>query len=316
MSNNPTDTATATTTAELPNNQLALGISLNLLAFFCFAVMDTSAKWLAMMGVVAVQVTFLRYFFHLLWVVILYVPREGLSIFRSGKPQWQALRALFLLGATFFNFAALNYLPLTITIAIFFSSPLIVCLLSIPVLGEKVGLHRLTAVAAGFIGVLVIVAPWNEHFDVHVFLSLAAALCASTYFVLSRKIAGVDRNAVSQAYVAGISTVAMAPLAFALSDWNMSLNTWGVAILLGSLGMLGHSVLTRAHCYVEASVLAPTVYSQILYITFFSWIFFDSPPNQRTIIGTAIIALSGLYLWRRERRLSKVYEEKLVKKAG
>lgn len=266
--------------------------------------MDTSAKWLAMLGVIAVQITFLRYFFHFLWVVVLYVPKEGLSVFRSSKPQWQALRAVVLLGGTFFNFAALHYLPLTITIAIFFSVPLIVCLLSIPVLGEKVGLHRLSAVAVGFIGVLVIVAPWNEQFDAHIFLSLAATLCASTYFVLTRKIASADRNAVAQAYVAGISTAVMAPLAFTLSDWSMGIHAWAVAILLGSLGMLGHSVLTRAHRYVEASVLAPTVYSQILYITLFSWIFFDSPPDQRTIIGTAIIVLSGLYLWRRERRLS------------
>ena len=154
------------------------------------------------------------------------------------------------------------------------------------------------------IGVLVIVSPWNEQFDAHIILSLAAMLCASTYFVLTRKIAGIDRNAVVQAYVAGISTVVIAPLAFALGDWNISASSWLVAFLLGSLGMLGHSVLTRAHRYVEASVLAPTVYSQILYITAFSWIIFDSPPNLRTIIGTAIIVSSGIYLWRRETRLS------------
>ena len=266
--------------------------------------MDTSAKWLAMAGVVAVQVTFLRYLFHLFWVLIMYAPKEGLSIFRSNKPSLQTLRALVLLSSTLLNFAALHYLPLTITIAIFFAAPLVVCLLSIPILGETVGLRRLAAVGVGFVGVLIIVSPWNEQFDAHIILSLLAMLGASTYFVLTRKIAGIDRNAVVQAYVAGVSTVVIAPFAFALGDWNMSAGNWAIAFLLGSLGMLGHSVLTRAHRYVEASVLAPTVYSQILYITLFSWIIFDSPPNLRTIIGTVIIVLSGIYLWRRETRLS------------
>jgi len=291
--------------ASKPNsNQLALGVSLNLFAFFCFALMDTGAKWLAVAGVVAAQVTFLRYFFHLFWVLVLYVPKEGLAIFKSEKPRLQALRAVMLLASTFFNFAALQYLPLTTTIAIFFAAPLVVCLLSIPVLGETVGLRRLSAVAVGFIGVLIIVSPWSEQFDVHIFLSLSAMLCASTYFVLTRKISDIDRNSVAQAYVAGISTLVIAPLAFAFGDWNIGAGNWMVAILIGSLGMLGHSVLTQAHRYVEASVLAPTVYSQMLYITLISWIVFDSTPSLRTAFGALIIVLSGIYLWRRETRLS------------
>jgi len=194
-------------------NQFALGVSLNLFAFFCFAVMDTSAKWLVTAGIAAVQVTFLRYLFHFMWVLVLYLPTKGFSIFKSNSAGMQSLRAITLLTGTFLNFAALQYLPLTITIAIFFAAPLVVCLLSIPVLGEKVGLRRLTAVGTGFIGVLFIVSPWNAQFDWHVIYSIAAMLCASCYFVLTRKIAGIDSNAVAQGYVAGISTVTVAPLA-------------------------------------------------------------------------------------------------------
>ncbi len=76
--------------------------------------------------------------------------------------------------------------------------------------------------------------------------------------------------------------------------------------MLGSLGMLGHSLLRQAHRHAQASALAPTTYSQIVYITLISWWVFDTSPAQNTVWGTLIIVGSGLYLWARERRLSKL----------
>jgi len=74
--------------------------------------------------------------------------------------------------------------------------------------------------------------------------------------------------------------------------------------LLGSLGVFGHSMVTKAHEFAEASVLAPTVYSQILFVTVMSYLVFDMPPSFNTLLGAAIIMLSGLYIWQRERRLA------------
>ena len=283
---------------------LTLGILLQLGAFFCFASMDTAAKWLVTAAIPALQVAFLRYAVHFGWTLVLYLPTRGRALFRSGTPRLQGLRALLLLGGTVLNFTALGHLPLTVTISIFFAAPLVVCLLSIPILGERVGARRFAAVLVGLLGVLVIVEPWGTSFDWHILLSLGSLLSISGYFVLTRRIAGVDSNAVTQAWAAGISTVLLAPLAFASGNWPASGFDWGLLLLLGSLGMLGHSMVTRAHDHAEASVLAPMVYSQMIYVTVFDWLFFDHAPDGSTMLGSAIIVLSGLYVWLRERRLS------------
>lgn len=281
---------------------LTLGYSLMLLAFLCFAGMDTSAKWLVAAAIPALQVAWLRYLGHFICTVLVYGPRYGTAMARSNKPGVQSLRALFLLAATCFNFTALQFLPLTTAIAIFFVTPLTVCLLSIPILGEKVGIKRLLAVMMGFVGVLIIVEPWSQAFEPAIFLSLAAMSCASGYFVMSRLAAGVDSNATVQFYVAGIATVLLAPVALMHWVWPADLLTWVIIGLIGSLGIIGHSCLSNAHRHAEASVLAPVVYSQIIYIAVLSWLVFGQTPDSKTMIGTLIIVSSGLFIWFRERQ--------------
>jgi len=276
-----------------------------LVSFLCFAIMDTSAKWLVMAAIPSLQVAFLRYFVHFLWVILIYFPKNGLAIARSRVPRLQVLRAILLFSATALNFTALKYLPLTITISIFFASPMLVCLLSIPILKEKVGLKRFSAVAVGFLGVLIIVAPWGEKFDYHVLLAVGAMCGASGYFIMSRIVAGADSNSVSQFYCAGVPTLILLPVVLTVWEWPGTRLDWVLLVLIGSLGMFGHSVLTAAHRFTEASVLAPTVYSQIIYITLFSWLIFDTIPSLSTAIGVAVIVASGVYIWSRERTLKK-----------
>ncbi|NND89412.1 MAG: DMT family transporter [Granulosicoccus sp.] len=274
-----------------------------LLAFLCFAGMDTSAKWLVAAAIPALQVAWLRYLGHFICALVFYAPRHGVGMMRSSRPGLQSLRALFLLASTAFNFTALQYLPLTTTIAIFFVAPLTVCLLSIPILGEKVGVKRLLAVLVGFTGVLIIVEPWSQRFDPAIFLSLSAMLCASGYFVMSRLVAGMDSNATVQFYASGIATAVLTPVALWLWVWPPDVLTWVLIALIGSLGMTGHSFLTIAHRHAEASVLAPTVYSQVIYIAALSWLVFGQVPDQPTIVGTIIIVASGLFIWFRERQV-------------
>lgn len=270
-------------------------------AFLCFALLDTSAKWLVVGGLPALQVVFMRYLGHFIATLVVYWPRERKRMFRSTTPRVQTLRAVLLLCSTTFNFFALTYLPLTTTIAIFFAAPLVVCLLSIPVLGERVGVPRLMAVLAGLIGVLIIVEPWGTAFSPKLLLPMGAMLCASCYFVLTRMIAGVDSNSVSQAYSSGIATIVLLPVGIYFWQTPESVYDWFPLVAIGVLGMVGHTLLTTAHRFVEASVLAPTVYSQILYATLFSWLLFNQIPNTRTVVGTLIIVASGLFVWHRER---------------
>lgn len=287
------------------NRTPTFGLGLMMVSFLLFAIMDTSAKWLVMAAIPSLQVAFLRYFVHFIWVILIYFPKNGFAITSSKIPRLQILRAFLLFSGTAFNFTALKYLPLTTTAAFFFAAPMLVCLLSIPILKEKVGIKRFAAIAVGFIGVLIIVAPWGEQFDYHIFLAIGALCGASGYFVMSRVVAGVDSNSVAQFYCAGVPTLILLPVVFSLWEWPANSLEWGLLLLIGSLGMLGHSLLTLAHRYAEASVLAPTVYSQIIYITMFSWLIFDTIPSISTAIGVAIIVASGVYIWSRERALQR-----------
>jgi len=275
-------------------------------AFLCFSIMDTSAKWLVSAAVPALQVAWLRYCGHLLWATAVYTPKQGAKVLVSKIPRLQIFRAMLLVIATALNFTALQYLPLTTTIAIFFVSPLTVCLLSIPFLGEQVGIKRLLAVLVGFFGVLVIVQPWSESFTPYVFISIAAMLCTSGYFIMSRVIAGQDSNATTQMYVSGIGTLCLALPALFFWSWPSSVQAWVLLCLIGTLGMVGHSMVTWAHQKAQASVLAPTVYSQMIFIAILSWVVFGQPPDTATIAGTAIIVGSGLFIWFRERQLKEV----------
>ena len=270
-------------------------------AIFLFTLIDTSAKWLIIAGLPALQVVFSRYVGALLTVLIFFIPRRGMGEFRSNRPWIQVLRALALLGSTVFNFLALRYLPITLTIAMFFAVPIIVTLLSIPILGERVGLRRFLAVLTGFIGVLVIVQPWGAQFHWAVFLSIGALLSASTYFVLTRLLAGIDNNSTSQLWTNGLATLALAPIALQNAVWPENTLNMLVFLFIGFLGGVSHILATLAFRLAQASLLAPVTYVQVIYATAAGYLVFNTLPTIWTAVGTAIIIASGVYIWQRER---------------
>lgn len=284
-------------------DRIFTAVMLMMVTFLMFSFMDTTAKLLVTSDIPAMQVAFVRYLVHFLVVVLIYFPRQGRKIFRSSVPKIQMMRATALLCSTVFNFTALYYLPLTVTTAILFAAPLAVCLLSIPVLGEQVGIRRLVAVFVGFIGVVVITQIWNAQFHWAIFLSLGSFVSVSVYFVLTRKIAGSDNNAVTQIYASGFATVILAPIGIYLWTMPANLTEWILLVVIGLLGAVGHSILTVAHRYAQASTLAPLIYVQIIYVTILSWVVFHTAPDFWTIIGTGIIVASGLYIWLRETRV-------------
>ena len=270
-------------------------------AILLFTMIDTSAKWLILAGMPPLEVVFSRYAGALVTALIIFLPRGGVSEFRSNRPALQALRALALLSSTVFNFFALRYLPITLTIALFFAMPIVTTVLSVLVLGEKVGLRRFGAVVVGFGGVLVIVQPWGAEFHWAVFLSMGALMSASSYFILTRALAGADNNSTSQLWATGIATLCLAPVA--LRGWVWPDEPWTLAVFLfiGVLGAVSHILATLAYRYAEASTLAPVNYVQIIYATAVGYFVFDTLPTAWTLLGTAIIAASGVYIWQRER---------------
>lgn len=282
-------------------DRAALGLVMMVVALACFTGVDTTAKWLMLGGLPALQVAFCRYAGHFVGALFAFLPSEGLSAFRSHRPGLQALRAACILGSTLLNFMALRYLPITLTTTVFFASPIVISLLSIPVLGEKVGIRRLVAVLVGFCGVLVVMQPWGHKLDPAIFYSFGALLSASTYFVLTRLVAGQDSNATSQLWTSGLGTISLLPLMPALWVWPEQFSSYVWMIMIGLMAGFGHSVATVAHRFADASLLAPVVYVQLLFATLTGIFLFNTPPNRWTLIGGCIIIASGLYIGWRER---------------
>ncbi|MDU8927059.1 DMT family transporter [Alisedimentitalea sp. MJ-SS2] len=270
-------------------------------AVFLFTLIDTSAKWLIMAGVPALQVVFSRYAGALLTALVFFLPRGGMGEFRSNRPWIQLTRAMALLGSTVFNFLALSYLPITLTIAMFFAIPIVTTLLSIPVLGEKVGLRRFLAVVSGFVGVLVIVQPWGAEFHWAIFFSIGALLSASIYFVLTRLLAGTDNNSTSQLWTNGVATLALVPFTFGDFVWPEAGVAMFLFLFIGFLGGVSHILATLAYRFAPASTVAPVVYVQVIYATAVGYLVFNNLPTIWTALGTAIIIVSGVYIWLRER---------------
>lgn len=277
------------------------GVMTMALAVVFFTCIDTSAKWLILAGLPALQVVFARYLGHLIFASLLYLPQEGLAALRSNSPGKQFLRSFFLAAGTALNFTALQYLPITVTTTIFFASPIVVTLLAIPVLGEKVGLRRILAVCTGFIGVFLVIQPWGTDFHPAMFLSLGALCMASLYFVMTRMLAGVEANSTQQLWSSGLAAMVILPFVLKGWLWPQGLTEWLVFCAIGCFGALGHICATIAHRWADASLLAPVVYIQIFLAAAAGILVFATWPTASTLGGGIIIIGSGLYIWQRER---------------
>jgi drug/metabolite transporter (DMT)-like permease len=285
--------------------RIVLGLGSMALAVMLFTMIDTSAKWLVLAGLSAMQVAFLRYAIHFLLAIVVFVPREGLSAFRSHSPKLQILRSASLFIGTCLNFMALKYLPITVTTTIMFAGPIVVTLLAIPVLGEKVGRHRITAVCVGFLGVIVVMQPWGTGFHPAMLLNLGALVGASIYFLMTRKLAGIENNSTAQLWASGLATFCLAPFAFSQWVWPTAAADWVFFVMIGIFGGTAHILATSAHRLADASILAPVIYIQIFSAAFAGIVFFNTYPTVWTLGGGLIIISAGVYIWYREGQAKK-----------
>ena len=271
-----------------------------LLANLLFAFVDTSTKWLLATGLVVIQLAFMRYAVHFGFTLVL----RGLS---KAPPALAAkthglvlFRAFLLVSATVVNFTALGHLPLSITSAILFFSPVFVCLFAQPMLGERITPHQWGGVVTGFVGVLLIVWPFDATINWYAVLMLYPAAALAMYQVMTRMLAGVVEANVLQLYTGGLGTIVLLP--FALLAWQAPASpmAWTLLFAIGAFAWAGHEALTRAHAYAAASTLAPFGYSFVIYLSLAGWYFFSEIPAMNVVLGTAFIFGAGALLWWRE----------------
>ncbi len=280
-----------------------LGILMMLAAWFLFAVVDTSAKWLVLAAFPAFQLAFMRYAVHFV-ISIGVIAKDGFDLSRfQTNHLWQVLsRALLLISATLGNFYALNFLPLTVISAIMFSSPIIVCFLSMTVLKEHIGPWRWGAILLGFAGVLIVIRPFGEAFHPAMILPLYNATALALYSLMTRRLAGVVAVDTQQFYLGALGSVLLLP--FAVWTWVQPTTSLQTVLLLalGAGGWAGHQFLTTAHRFAPANTLMPYTYSFMIYIAAFSWLVFSHVPDSWVVFGALVIVLSGLIIWKREQK--------------
>jgi drug/metabolite transporter (DMT)-like permease len=276
------------------------GIALVLFAMLLFTCMDTIGKSLTASYPVQ-QVVWGRYFFSFASMLVL-IPRFGVvPLLRTRRPGLQIARGLLLAIATLCMITAISVIPLADAYAITFTAPLLVTLLSIPLLGERVGRRRLAAVFVGFVGVLIVIRPGLGDIEPAMLLPLITALCFALYQVVTSRVgAHPDETALAMLfYVAVVGTAVMSALAPFV--WQpVHAPDWGWMVATGALGTLGHLLLIRALALAPASLLQPFIYSQIVWALGIGYLMFDDLPDLWMLLGGAVIIGSGLFVLYRQ----------------
>jgi len=273
---------------------------LGLLGFSVYAAHDVIVKFLG-----ATYSPFQMLFFSVIFafplVSFMLVRDASVANLRPRHPWWTMLRVLTILISASSFFYAFSVLPLAQTYSILFSVPLMVTALAIPVLGEKVGLHRGAAILVGLIGVLIVVRPGTASLSLGHIAALTGSFCTALTSVIVRRIGRDERDVVLLLFpMLGMFVVMGSLMPFHYKP--MPLVDLGAMALLSVLGFIAFNSLIAAYKSGEAVVVAPTQYSQIIWATVFGVLIFGEDPDTQTLLGAAVVIASGLYIVARESR--------------
>jgi drug/metabolite transporter (DMT)-like permease len=287
-----------------PATRTVAGIGLMVLAILLFTVMDTVGKDLTGRYPVP-QVVWARYFFQFALMLLL-IPRVGMDLVRTARPGIHVIRGLLLAASTMCLIGAISFVPLADAYTITFTAPLLVTVFAIPLLGERVGWRRWSAVLAGFAGVLIVIRPGFGVTHWALALPLITALGFALYQILTRKVSAVpgESSLAMLFYPAWVGTGIMTALVPFF--WQpVAPVDWLAMVAMGALGGLGHLILIRALTITPASLLAPFVYTQIVWALVLGYLVFGDVPDRWMLMGCAVIVTSGLFVFYREAVLGK-----------
>ena len=285
------------TSVSLRTNRAGLGISITVIGGLCFSIQDAGIKWLSA-EVAVLQVLFLRSLFGLVFLgastrltgekISLLVDRPWLLLLRS---------AVNILGWVLFFFS-LKYLPLATAVALFFSFPLFLAIISVPLLGENVGLRRVLAIIVGFIGVLLITNPATG-ISVPALLMLGAALCWALVAGLTR-ILGEKENTSTMLFYTLLGFVLILGIP-QLWVWR-ALDPAEYLLLIGVafFGVIAQFSVTKAYAIAAPSLIAPFEYTALIWAAIIGYLVWGDVPDAFAIAGALLIIGSGIYIIHRE----------------
>lgn len=216
-------------------------------------------------------------------------------------PLWTAIRTLTAVLNAILGFYAFSVLPLAQTYAIFFTMPILITLLAIPLLGEKVGLHRGLAIVVGLIGVVVVLRPGQGDLHLGHLSALGAAMLGAATSVIVRKVGQAERAVVLMLYPMMANFIVMG-LAMPFVYVPVPPQDFAMMAGIAALGLVGGALIIAAYRRAPAIIVAPMQYSQIIWAIIFGYVIFGEQIDRYTAIGTAIIIAAGVYIVLREDR--------------
>lgn len=280
-------------------DRTGLAILLMCATSFIFAMQDAFSRMLGS-EYPPVLVVMIRYWVFALFVIAMVARQPGglRRAIRTKRPKTQLLRGAILVLETTLMVEAFVRLGLVGTHAIFTAYPLLVAALSGPILGERVGWRRWTAIGVGFVGILIILQPGSAVLNLGSVLAFVSALLFALYGLLTRHVSRDDPATVSFFWtgIAGAATVTL----LGIGQWEWLAPTdWIWMGLLCVCGLLSHYLLIRAYELAEASALQPFAYTQLAWVSVIGVLVFGEVLHMNIVIGAAIVVAAGLFtLWR------------------
>ena len=307
-----------------PTQNARLGIACMLIGMFFISLNDMVVKTLS--GAYPLhQILFVRTALGIVLSTIILQMEGGFSLLKTNRVGLHVLRAMLIVSGNSLLYAAIAAMPLATANALYFVAPLFVTLLSVPVLGEKVGPRRIGAVAVGFLGVLLMLSPQLRGSEGSVgwvaVLPIFAAACYAGMSVLTRKLGQFSRASALAIYMQ--AAFLMVSIAFYLiagdgkflkpdssESTQFLLRAWIWPPLSDLLPMLGLGVISAVVGYVmsqayrlaNAAVVAPFEYVLLLFALFWGWTIFGEWPEQEVLLGASVIIGAGIYIFLRENR--------------
>ena len=283
------------------NNNL-LGIFLMILGMFCLSVNDVNVKGLNNYFPVW-EVIFFRAISGLIISFIL-IGYFGVNKIKTKKPVRHFIRAFSAVGCVVFYFFGLKYLFLSENVAIVHSAPILAAVLAVPILGEKLGIKRSTAIFLGFIGVIIIVKPGSNLFQLVSLLPFISAIFMASVYLSTRSLMNTESSVAIIFYYS--LSLFVTSLFFFPKDFVLpSLVQLIFLMSLGIVGSLGHFFLSQAAKFADVVVIAPFEYSSFVFVGIMGYYFYDEVPGISIILGVLLIIISGVYIAYREHLLNK-----------
>ncbi len=267
----------------------------------CFGWMDAVSKTLSTQ-LAPVQILWVRYALSIPLVLMLAVPGGLRLTLRSARPKLQIGRAVLISAEMTFVVYGYQTMPLADAHAIFALTPLLVTALSVPMLGEQVGLRRWIAVGGGLVGVLIIVRPGFAEVSPGMLIMLGCALMYAFYQIMTRIAGRHDAAATSMVWQTIGGTIALTLVGpFFWTDPTPE--QWLLLCVIAALGVVGHFGLVLALKFAPAAAVQPFTYTMLIWASLSGWIVFGDVPSLIVVAGACVIVASGLYAaWREKLR--------------